>query len=652
VFRLLSIGRTAPLVLSLAVVLAACRPAPAPAPSPGPGPGPSATPPPNATAAPGVTAPPTATATPIPTPTPAPKVLVVCQTDEPRSLYLYAADTGGRAEVFSALFDGPIESAGYTDQPVILEALPSVAAGTAGTNEVEVRPGDPVVDGATGAVGPLAEGVQLLQVDGSLLTYTGAEPARTVQTWADFHLKAGVSWADGQPVTADDSVFSFEVAASPDTPGSKFVIQRTARYERVGDQVTRWTSLPGWLDGRFDLRFCTPLARHRYGAYSPRELLALLDINEYPLGWGPFTLPAGGWVRGGQMTLGRNPSYFRAAEGLPRLDQVVIRFGLQPEQILSELEAGACDLGPASVDFSGQLQRLAQGQAAGGLRPQFVPDTVFEHLDFGIAPVEGYKRAAGLDLFQDARVRQAAAYCLDRQMLIDQLLSGLSEVPSSYVPSGHPDFAGDQLARYPFDPARGQALLADAGWLDGDGDGVREQGRRTLALSLVSGPAGSPFREALAGFIAGQLQANCGIQAQPDLQAPEDLFSLWPDGPLFGRRFDLGTFPWRTGSEPPCDLYLTGSIPSDQNPGGSNDTGYSNPAFDQACRAAQQSLDPAVSRAQHIAAQVIFSQDLPSLPLFFHARIGVAGPRLEGYHLDPTASSDLWNVEEMSLTNP
>jgi peptide/nickel transport system substrate-binding protein len=120
-------------------------------------------------------------------------------------------------------------------------------------------------------------------------------------------------------------------------------------------------------------------------------------------------------------------------------------------------------------------------------------------------------------------------------------------------------------------------------------------------------------------------------------------------GVLFGRRFDLGSFPWRTGLEPPCDLYVTSAIPSDQNPGGANNTGYSNPAFDQACLAALGALDEAGRRAQHIEAQAIFSQDLPSLPLFFRSKLGLTSARVQGYQLDSSAASDLWNVESLSL---
>jgi peptide/nickel transport system substrate-binding protein len=636
------------LLLLIALIVAACSNQPAPSPPPAPA---TRTPSPNATAIP-----PTAVLIAPPTSTPSPLELVVCQTGEPSSLYLYGEDLTARAGILEALFDGPIDSTGFSHQPVILTDLPSVEAGTAGLELTEAHPGDKVVDAATGAVVPLAEGVQLAQLDGSVITYTGDAPAATVQTWAVFSLRPGLLWSDGQPLTADDSQFSFEIARSPDTPSSKYVVERTSAYQADDDTHTRWTGLPGWVDTSFNLRFWTPMPRHLYGLHTAAELLTLPEAVDHPVGWGPFRFDTGpgdsGWFRGDHLTLVRNPNYFRASEGLPKVDQITFRFGLDPVILMGRLIDGGCDIAGDDVDWSEQLAFLVEAKQNGRLAPQFVADNAFEHLDFGIQPAAGYKRPAGNDLFKDASIRQAFAYCLDRQALIDQLVNGLSEVPASYIPSTHPDFAGSSLALYPFDPAKGKALLEAAGWVDADGDGVRELGKRRLSLSLFSGPPESPFRTALLQFIQAQLLNNCAIEAQPALHASPELYDPWPTGLIFGRQFDLTSFPWRAGSEPPCELYTTDAIPNDQNPGGANDTGYSSADFDAACAAARHALDAPTRHDSHVAAQVVFTQDLPSLPLFFRPKVGVASLRVNGLALDSTANSVLWNVESLSLAAP
>jgi peptide/nickel transport system substrate-binding protein len=629
--------RLAALFLAIAFALAACAGGPS-APVSG-----------GATSGPG-TAPVAVSAAPgpgAPTATPTPVQLVVCQTVEPLSLYLYGDDTGARAGILSALFDGPVDSAGFAYQPVILDTLPSLENDAATVAEVEVRPGDQVVDAATGAVTPLAEGVTLAQRDGTRLVYAGSDPARTLQVSAQFTLKAGLQWSDGAPLTADDSVFSYELAADPGTPRSKFLTDRTASYLAADARTVRWTGLPGWADTQFFLRFWTPVPRHRYGGLSAAALQTNAEANQDPLAWGPFVMKE--WVAGDHLTVMRNPDYFRAGEGLPRVDEVKFRFGLDAGQILTELLAGRCDIGSPQADFSGALATLLAAESGGTLTPQFALSTTFEHLDFNIQPAADYTRGAGADLFADAHLRQAFADCLDRPALTAQLLNGLSEVPAVYVPSTHPLYAADRVTLYPFDPARGQALLAEAGWLDNNGDGVRDRNGRPLALTYISGPPDNVFRQNLMALVQAQLRTNCGIDLRPELHTPEELFDPWPAGLFFGRRFDVGEFPWRTGIEPPCGLYLSEAVPGDQNPGGANDTGYSNPDFDAACRAAGAAFDDATHRAQHAQAQAIFTQDLPSLPLFWRVTAGVARPAVSGYRVDSTAS-ELWNIEDLSVS--
>lgn len=590
--------------------------------------------------------------TPAPSPTPVPVELVICQTDEPLSLYLYGDDSAARAGLLDALYDGPIDVVNYEPQPVILEALPSLANGGLRVEAVTVRPGDRVVDAVTWQVVQLAEGVRLAQVDGAVITYTGAAPAQTAQVRAEFRLRPGLLWSDNQPLTADDSRFSFEAAAYYDTPVSKFVTDRTLVYEVVDRLTTRWTGLPGWRDREADRRFWSPLPRHLFDGVNPSELKNNPDANERPVGWGPFVLQA--WEKGDRLTLARNPNYFRAGEGLPKVDRVVFRFGLTPPQILAEMKAGRCDIGPAAVGWTGYVDQLRADPAA--WTPFFAPDQVFEHLDFGIQPAPAYRRAAGVTVFQEARMRQAVAVCLDRPALIDQLLDGVGTPPASYLPEDHPLFAAGQVAEYPFDPARGRQLLAELGWNDSDGDGVRDRAGDRLILEYVSGPETSPFRVELAQLLQAQLSANCGITVRVQWAAVDDpgqgLYAPWPGGPLFGRRFDLAAFPWRAGLEPPCELYVTGAIPDDFNPAGANNTGYSSPEFDAACQRAQTAFDPAERRAAHQQAQAIFTRDLPVVPLFFRFAASVARPGVAGYRLDPSARSDLWNLEIIGRSEP
>jgi peptide/nickel transport system substrate-binding protein len=596
---------------------------------------------------------PTATPAVAPTPTvsPTPGVvsapeLTICITDEPQSLYLYAPPEAGRDDILAALYDGPIDNHDYTYQPVILKKLPSVADGDAAIENVVVISGDLVVD-ALGRVITLTEGIELPQIDGTNIVYRGSSPVAVPQMSATFELKPDISWSDGAPLTADDSLFSFEISQSPDsfTP-RRDLIERTDSYHVLDSVRVTWTGLPGYIDPLYFTNFWTPLPRHWYGALALEHIGDSPEVNQHPLGWGPFVLQD--WVSGDHLTFERNPHYFRAAEGLPYFERVTYRIIPDPAAILADLQAEKCDLTPYSPKLDTIADALSNADAVGKLRLQRVSGTTLEHLDFGITPAESYARAVGNDFFQDVRVRQAFAHCLDRDALIPGYYP--AEILDAYLPVAHPLHGPARDNPYPFDSAQGRALFANAGWTDSDGDGTLDKSGVALRLTLASGPVGDPIRERLLQAIQTQLRDNCGIEIETRPLTRGELEGNWPDGLVFGRQFDLAEFGWEVGSLPPCELFTSAQIPSESNPAGANDTGYSNSVFDLACRQALTTFDPQISAQLHTQAQRLFAQDLPILPLFLRAKLAAARPGVSGFVLDPT-SSGLWNIESLIL-NP
>jgi peptide/nickel transport system substrate-binding protein len=120
--------------------------------------------------------------------------------------------------------------------------------------------------------------------------------------------------------------------------------------------------------------------------------------------------------------------------------------------------------------------------------------------------------------------------------------------------------------------------------------------------------------------------AQCGIQVEIDARPSQEYLAAGPSGPVFGRNFDLAQLAWAGALEPACGLYLSSEIPGPypeyaQGWGGMNASGYSSPPFDQACQAAQMTLPDWPQHVQaHTAAQAIFAEDLPALPLYWRFR--------------------------------
>jgi peptide/nickel transport system substrate-binding protein len=490
------------------------------------------------------------------------------------------------------------------------------------------------------------------------------------QLSATFKMLPGLMWSDGTPMTAADSVYSFNVQADPDTPTVKYTIERTGSYEATDDVTIVWTGLPGYKDATYFINFYSPAPEHLWGQYTALELIEAHDVDSLWLGWGPYVIDE--WVKGDRITLSKNPNYFRAAEGLPVFDTVVYRFvGADSNANIAAVLSGECDIVDQTSSLDDQSELLLSLQAAGQLQATFVTGTTWEHADFNITPLEGAGFAGldtdgdGLGPFGDIRLRQAIAMCMDRQAVVDTVLFGQSIVLDTYIPPEHPLFNPD-VKHWDFDVEAASALLDEIGWLDDDGDpatprvasGVTGVPDGTL-LEFSFGTTNATMRQQATQVMADSM-TQCGIKVNLEYYPASEWFADGPDGNLFGRRTDLGQFAWLTGVQPACDLYITTNIPGDpaeNNPytgapynfgwGGQNETGWSNPEYDAVCNAALQSLPGQPEYEQnHLAAQALFGENLPVVPLFLRLKLAATRMDMCNFIMDPTANSEFWNIEE------
>lgn len=601
-----------------------------------------------------VTTTPSPTARPTLAPPPSPKTLTICLVGEPDTLYLYGGSRLSAAHhVMAALYDGPIDVVNYTYRPVILEKIPSLANGEARLRSVRVDENDTVVNTANEVV-TLTRGVRVrpsgCYTDSCAVEFKG-EPLRMDKMEVAFDMRHDMTWADGEPLTADDSVFGFEVASDPATPGDHTLVERTADYYAVSHWRVRWVGLPGFLNPTYYLNFFPPLPRHQLEGRAPAELLQAQETRRTPLGWGPFVVEE--WAAGDHIALIRNPHYFRAGEGLPYLDRLVFRFAADAAEMLARVLSGECDVAVQDATFASLLPALLQFEQQGLLQVVTAPGEQWVQLDFGILTASDYRRA---NFFGDVRVRQAIAQCMDRRTILDEVSYGRSATPEAYLPPGHPLAADGYLSTWNYDPVAAQALLEQAGWIDRDGDGVRE------ARNVQGVRAGTPFsvtlRVALEDEAAQQAAriikanlADCGIRVGLEMLPTQQLFAPGPAGPLYGRRFDLALTTRPFGPTPACSDYLSSAIPDRGRWTAVNISGYSDPSsYDAACRAALAALTGSAEYEEgHRQAQLVFSQDLPAVPLYATLRVAVARPGVLNFALDSTAASELWNVEVLDV---
>jgi peptide/nickel transport system substrate-binding protein len=469
-------------------------------------------------------------------------------------------------------------------------------------------------------------------------------------------------------LTASDSVFTFNMIAEPSNPVDRFDVDRTASYVALDDLTIVWTGLPGYLADKYAIFFWGPSPEHLWGKYPTDELFTNEEYTRAPVGWGPYVF--GEWITGESITLHKNPHYYRADEGLPKFDIVIFRFiGGGANAQIAALLSGECDA--ITSDLSDQIELLLELEATGQLRASFTPGAFWEQISFGIQKREyddGYQVGVDQpDFFSDIRMRRAFAHCMDRQALVDTILFGQSLVMDSYVQPQHPLY-NPNVARYEFDVQAGSALLEEVGWVDDDGDsgtprvaqGVAKVLDGTL-LEVDYETTSAPIRQQTTAIIQESL-AKCGIKANVQHYSPTEFFG-GPEGKLAGRRFDLAQFAWfNPGAE--CFFWLSslGVGPLGENWVSIQDglertfngdwvfnnvNGFAASGFDAACGKTMISVpgQPEYESAHH-EAQRIFAEQLPSVPLFPRMTVAASRTDMCGFIMDPTASSELWNIEE------
>ncbi len=588
------------------------------------------------------------------------KVMVICQGQEPDTLYVWGGAMLAASHIREAVFDGESWGGGDTNsfgyQPVILEKLPTLADGDAIIQTVTAKEGDQVID-TVGDLITLEAGAMVrpagCRTDECAIEYESGA-VEMDQMVVTYKMLAGVTWEDGTPVTVADSVYSFKLYMDPDTPSpSRFTGERTESYVAIDDLTSVWTGVPGFMDATYFINFWMPLPEHELGSMTAAEIVESEEASRTPMGYGAFMITE--WVSGSHITTVKNPNYFRADEGLPKVDKLIYRFvGEDPNAAIAAALAGECDILTQDTHMEDQIPLLIELEKEGQLVPTFITGTVWEHVDFGINPVETYDRP---DFFEDVRTRQAIAMCLDRQAIVDAVTFGKSLVIHSYIPEAHPQYNPD-VKQWPYDVAAANALLEEVGWTDTDGDGVREavgvEGVDDGTLLAFKWQSTTATMRITYMQIAKENLADCGIDITLDNMAAGQYFADGPEGPLFGRHFDLGSFAWLTGVEPPCGLYLGSEWPSEESGwAGQNDPGFIDAEFDEACNKAVQSLPGTPEYDQyHKEAQAIFAEKLPVVPLFLRIKLAATLPYVTGFIMDPTANSEIWNVENFGLIEP
>ncbi|MDE2641019.1 MAG: ABC transporter substrate-binding protein [Chloroflexota bacterium] len=359
-------------------------------------------------------------------------------------------------------------------------------------------------------------------------------------TWT-FHLRRDVTWHDGEPFTAADVEFTFNrIIYNDDIPANS----RAAFTFRFPDPETgEWREAPMTVTSIDDytVQYVLPVSfapflRSMGQAIFPKHLLEeAVDAGTFNETWGldtppseiigtgPFTIEE--YVPGDHITLRRYENYWmRDAEGnsLPYLDTVHYRIVPDLAAELAVFQSGEADYHGVLGEEYAELEALQdEGNFTIYRRgPAFGTTFLAFNMNPGANAESGaaYVAPEKLAWFSNVDFRRAVAYSIDKQAIIADVLHGQGYAQWASISPAAGDFHNPDVRRYAYDPDQARAILDDLGWVDGDGDGVREDGDgNPIRFALITN-SGNNVREQVTVRIQQGLEA-IGIQA--DYEAVE-----------------------------------------------------------------------------------------------------------------------------------
>ena len=422
-------------------------------------------------------------------------------------------------------------------------------------------------------------------------------------TWV-FHIRGGVRFHDGKPLTAGDVAWSIRSMSD----GTLITAKGGAFAGVTGVEVRDATTLAVHT-GKPDASLLFNLSDGLFGVV---EQGAGRDEGLHPVGTGPFKFIS--QVQDKEVVVERNADYWAGVPTVPR-----VRFEVVPDNITTALEmkkgSGDAESNAITLDLVHALEGLPN------LRVDTVPGSAAIYANFNVND----------PALQDARVRQAIACAIDRPALIAALWRGRAIPSDTLLPPGHWARAADaDLPQYPHDVSRAVALLEAAG-MKPDRNGVRL--RFTLKTST------DETTRLLAQAMQQQMRA-AGIELE--LRSAE-FGTFYSD--ITKGAFQMYILRWIGANEDPDIFryaYATASFP----PKGGNRGRYSNPRVDALLQAANAETDQAVRRREYIEVQQILATDLPSIPLWYPNNEVVHSARLSNVRLDAGGSFDFLRTVE------
>lgn len=417
-------------------------------------------------------------------------------------------------------------------------------------------------------------------------------------------LKEGIKFHDGEDLTADDVVFTYNIPLNKDYDGPrKSYFEALESVEKVDDRTVKFNMKK--VDAQF----------HTVGlsfGILPEHILKdvpVSDLGEHdfntknPIGSGPFKFVE--WKDGEYLKVEAFADYY---QGRPHLDSITLKFVPDANAMLTQLQN-------RDIDFWA------------GVPPSDIETVKSFQDEIGIKIAEGlalsYSFFAGNlrnDLFKEKEVRQAITHAIDRETIVNEIMEGHGEV--AHTPESPLSWAyNEDVPHFDYDPEKAKKMLADTGWKPGS-DGILEKDGKKFSFEVKTNQ-GNKVREDIVVLLQEQLK-QVGIEAKPKIV---EFSSLIADVDPGVWNFDAIVLGWSLGTDPdPSGIFHTKEIEA-----GLNFAGYSNPELDKLMDEQLQEKDQDKRKEMIGEIQTGLAEDQPYTFLYYPTEFRAMPAEMEGY---------------------
>ena len=448
-----------------------------------------------------------------------------------------------------------------------------------------------------------------------------------------FTMREGVRWHDGEPFTAEDVLFSIKATMLPfvDSASLRSYFGDLEDVQIDERRVHFRMARPYWMNAENLGYNLIVIPKHVYDPdgilddYSYAEIVGAAasdddrlrqfgeqfnrhPANRSPIGTGPWKFES--WESGSEIVLTRNDDYWGQKA---YLDRIVYRIITDTTAALTALKAGETDMFPRMSPI-----QWAQQTDDANFNSQFTKT------NFRVPSFTYVGWNAETPFFSDNRVRQAMTMLIPRQRIIDTIRFGLADIAvGPFNPSG-PDF-NPNIEAFLYDPERASALLEEAGWVDSNGDGIRDKDGVDFSFEM-QGSAGSQFTQQFVSIIADEFQ-RVGIEMETRLLEFTTLVENARD-----HQFDATMLGWISDLfNDPYQLWHS----SQTVDRGSNYVSFINEEADQLIEEARTEFDPDIRRELYWRFQEIIHEEQPYTFLMYSQESAAYHRRFENVEWIP-----------------